>query len=374
MKAKNVVYLALLVVAVLLVAYFAPKFGQGDAAAAQRTSSSAPAKPTPVEVYEVVPERISETLIAPGTLVANERIDVVSEVAGTISQILFSEGARVAAGDVLVKIDDRELVAGRDRIKARLELAERRSKRQKELHDQGLISDDERETAETEVDALRAELAQLEVRLDKTEIRAPFSGVVGLRRVSDGAYLSPQTRITTLVDNDPMKLEFSVPERYSDRFGPGDVVTFQAEGAGAPRKAKVYAIEPLVDPETRTVPMRAEANNSDGRLVPGGFADVILAVREVNNALAVPSIAVISELGGKKVFVVEAGVVQPRQVEAGIRTDDRVQITSGLEAGDQVVVSGLQFLRPGLSVEVTTAPESPASEGSTEPASAEGTT
>jgi membrane fusion protein (multidrug efflux system) len=311
-----------------------------------------------VQVHVVAPERLAETLISPGTLVANERVEVVSENAGLVQKIYLDEGARVAAGDLLVKIDDRELATERDRITARLELAERRASRQKELHDQGLISDDELEVAVTEAGALKAELAQVGVRLAKTEIRAPFAGIIGLRRVSEGAFLSPQTRIATLVQTDPLKLEFSVPERYADRYRPGDSIAFRVEGVEGDRHASVYAVEPAVDPATRTIAMRATTPNHDGRLLPGAFADVLIAVREVADALTVPSIAVIPELGGKKLWVLENGAAQPRQVETGIRTGDRVEVTQGIAAGETVITSGMQILRPGLAV--AAAPDSAA--------------
>ena len=208
------------------------------------------------------------------------------------------------------------------------------------------------EVATTEADALKAELAQIGVRLAKTEIRAPFAGILGLRRVSEGAFLSPQTRIVTLVQSDPMKLEFAVPERYAARYRPGDSVTFRVEGIEGERRASIYAIEPAVDPATRTVPMRATTPNADGRLLPGAFADVSVAVREVSDALTVPSIAVVPELGGKKLWVLENGAAQPRQVETGIRTGDRVEVTRGLQAGEAVIISGIQILRPGLAVTV----------------------
>jgi membrane fusion protein, multidrug efflux system len=345
--------LALLAVAAALAA---PKLMNADRAGAQAAAAAVKPPPPAVRVHLVAPERLAETLISPGTLVANERIEVVSENAGLVSRIDMDEGARVAAGDLLVKIDDRELITERDRIVARLELAERQAKRQRELHDQGLISDDELEVATTEADALRAELAQIGVRLAKTEIRAPFAGIIGLRRVSEGAFLSPQTRIAILVQIDPMKLEFAVPERYAARFQPGDAVTFRIEGIDGDRRATIYAVEPSVDPATRTVPMRATTPNADGRLLPGAFADVLIAVREVEDALAVPSIAIIPELGGKKLWVLENGAAQPRQIETGIRTGDRVEVTHGLAAGDTVIITGLQILRPGLAVAV--APES----------------
>src|SRR5688572_33003292 len=148
-----------------------PGSGPGGSGAA-----AAKAPPPAVRVHLVKAEPLAETLISPGTLVANERIEVVSENAGLVQRIHLDEGARVKAGDLLIKIDDRELITERDRITARLELAERRAKRQSELHQQGLISDDDLEVATTEADALEAELAQIGVRLDKTEIRAPFAG------------------------------------------------------------------------------------------------------------------------------------------------------------------------------------------------------
>jgi membrane fusion protein (multidrug efflux system) len=351
--------LALLAVAAIA----APKLINADRGRAAAAAAPVKAPPPEVRVHVVAPEPLAETLISPGALVANERIEVVSENAGLVSRIYLDEGARVAAGDLLVKIDDRELATERDRIVARLELAERQANRQRELHDQGLISDDALEVAATEADALRAELAQIGVRLAKTEIRAPFTGIIGLRRVSEGAFLSPQTRIAILVQSDPMKLEFAVPERYASRFAPGDSVTFRVEGIEGDRHASIYAIEPSVDPQTRTVPMRATTPNPDGRLLPGAFADVMIAVREVASALTVPSIAIIPELGGKKLWVLENGAAQPRQVETGIRTGDRVEVTHGLAAGDAVIITGLQVLRPGLAVEV--APERGVTQGAT---------
>jgi membrane fusion protein (multidrug efflux system) len=147
-------------------------------------------------------------------------------------------------------------------------------------------------------------------------------------------------------------MEFTVPEAYIGLVQPGDRVRFRVKGSAEAREAEVYAIEPSVDRETRSLRLRALSANSDGRLLPGSFADVSLAVREVADALAVPSIAVVPELGGKKVFVVEGERAEPRMVETGIRTATEVEVTRGLEAGDRVIVSGLQQLRAGLLVEI----------------------
>ncbi len=348
--------------AVLLAALAVPKLiSSGRESGAPASAARAEAAPPRVEVHTVVPERLAETLATTGTIYADERVEVVSEIAGKVERILFVEGERVEAGEILVEMDDSELSAERERVAARLELAESREERQKQLFGEGLISDQEYETAATEAGALRADLRLIEARLAKTTIRAPFAGVVGLRRISEGAYLSPQTLIATLLDVDPVKLEFAVPERYAADFGPGRAVEFQVAGAGGPRRATVYAVEPSVDPATRTVPVRATSPNPGGALLPGAFADVTLAIREVPDALTVPSIAVIPELGGKKVWVVAGGAVEPRQVETGIRTGDRVEVTRGLAAGERVIVTGLQLVRPGMAVEVAgesvTAPE-----------------
>jgi len=346
------------VAAAVLAALAVPKLVTSDRDGSDAATAARDEAPPPrVEVHVVVPERLAETLVTTGAIYADERVEVVSEIAGKIERILFEEGARVPAGALLVAMDDRELTAERERAAARLELAERRAERQKQLYADGLISDQDYDTAATEADALAAELRLIDARLAKTEIRAPFAGVVGLRRISEGAYVSPQTRVTTLIDTDPVKLEFAVPERYAADFGPGKTVEFRVAGVEGSRRAIVYAVEPSVDPATRTVPVRATSPNPGGVLLPGAFADVTLAVREVAAALTVPSIAVIPELGGKKVWVVENGAAQPRPVETGIRTGDRVEVTRGLAAGDRVIVTGLQLVRPGLEVEVEVAGE-----------------
>jgi membrane fusion protein (multidrug efflux system) len=340
------------VAAAVLAALAVPKLVTSGRDGDEAVSVTRTDSPPRVEVHTVAAERLAETLVTTGAIYADERVEVVSEIAGKIERILFEEGARVPAGALLVAMDDRELTAERERAAARLELAERRAERQKQLYDDGLISDQDYDTAATEADALAAELRLIEARLTKTQIRAPFAGVVGLRRISEGAYVSPQTRVTTLIDTDPVKLEFAVPERYAADFGPGKTVEFRVAGVEGSRRAIVYAVEPSVDPATRTVPVRATSPNPGGELLPGAFADVTLAVREVPDALTVPSIAVIPELGGKRVWVVEDGAAQPRPVETGIRTGDRVEVTRGLAAGDRVIVTGLQLVRPGLEVEV----------------------
>jgi membrane fusion protein (multidrug efflux system) len=316
------------------------------------TSRAAPGDPPlPVEILTVQPGPLTERLATTGTLRANESVDLVSEISGIAERISLREGAPVRRGALLVKIEDSELQAQRERVQYRLRLAESREARQRDLREQGVVSEQEYDVADNEMNVLRAELRLVEAELAKTEIRAPFDGIVGLRYVSEGSLLTPQTRIATLQDLDPLKLDFTLPEQYGARVRPGTEVEFRVKGSDHTRTAEIYAVEPRISSETRSLIVRARTPNPDHALLPGAFADVSLAVAEIQDAIVVPSLAVIPELGGKKVFVVEDGLAQPRSVESGIRTEDEVQITAGLAPGDRVIVSAIQRLRPGLAVE-----------------------
>jgi len=330
-----------------------------------RKTSAPTAAPTQktlrVRAHRVVSSQLTERLATTGTVRANEEVEIVSEISGKISDFHFKEGSAVAAGQLLLKIDDSELLADRQRALYRVELAERAEARQQQLLDDGVISSETYDVALGELNVLRAELQLIEAQLLKTEIRAPFSGIIGLRWVSPGSYLTSQTRIASLNDLDPVKLDFTVPERYSALMKVGDEMSFRVDGFERAFPGTIYAIEPSVDAATRSLRVRARCPNSDGALIPGAFANVDLVLRSISGALTVPSIAVIPELGGKKVFVFEDGVAQPRTVESGIRSESAVQITSGLVEGDIVIISGLLQLQPGLAVEIE---EVPAAAGS----------
>ncbi len=307
--------------------------------------------PLRVDVVRLDPRPLAERLSTTGTVRANEQVELVSEIAGVVKKIEFKEGTAVRRGQRLVKIEDDELQAQRDRVVHRLSLAESRETRQRELREQGVTSEQDYDVASNELSVLRAELRLVDAQIDKTEIRAPFDGIVGLRYVSEGSLLTPQTRIATLQDLDSVKIDFTLPEQYAGRIQPGDPITFRIKGSDRKLTARVYATEPRINAETRSLLIRARADNPGRALLPGAFADISLSVGEVPDALVVPSLAVVPELGGKKVFVVENGVAQPRTVETGIRTETEVQILSGVAAGDRVIVSAMQRLRPGLPVE-----------------------
>jgi membrane fusion protein (multidrug efflux system) len=287
-----------------------------------------------VEVRVLAPQRLEERLATTGTIQAEERVEIRPEISGTLEEILFEEGARVQSGQLLLKID----------------LARMREARESDLLDQGLISQDDYDRTLSELNVFAAELRLAEAQLEKTRIRAPFRGLIGLRRVSQGAALTPQTRIATLQALDTVKVDFSVPERYAGRIRAGGTVDFRVEGLEEAFVGEIYAVEPAVDPNTRSLRARARTANPNGVLLPGAFADIEVVVHELEDALAVPATAIIPELGGKKVFVVEDGRAQPRPVETGIRAETEVQILRGLGPGDRVIVTGVQRLSTGLAV------------------------
>lgn len=328
---------------------------------AAKTDVAKPAKAAVLEVRTIVvtPHLLVERLGTIGTIQADERVEIRSEISGILTEILFDEGSRVAAGQLLVQIDDVQYVAARDRAQNRVELARLREARQQDLLHQQLVSQDEYDLALSQLNVLRAELRLAEAELAKTQIKAPFAGVVGLRSVSRGAAITPQMPIATLQKLDTVKLEFTVPETYADRLRIGDSVRFRIKGSAEDYSGRIYAVEPNIDPETRSLRARARSANPDGRLLPGAFADVELVVREVQDALTVPSVAVIPELGSRKVYVVEDGRAVPRLIETGIRTESEVQVTGGLSAGDMVIVSAIQQLSTGRPVRTAAVPSEP---------------
>lgn len=356
---KRLLLLALFVV--MVVALAIPKIVSSDES---ETSTGGPGRAGTdtlgVDIHVVEPAMLTNRIRTTGTVRADETVDLVSEASGKLTQILFEEGRFVNQGDLLVKINDADLQAQRERALHRLRLAEQREKRQQRILEQGGISQEEYDLALTEVNVLRAEIQLIDAQIAKTEIRAPFSGIVGLRYVSEGSFISPQTRIATLQSLNPIKLDFSVPEKFGGLIEVGDEVLFRVEGRDEQYRGRIYAIEPRISQDTRTLVLRATSPNSNGTLLPGAFADVELILERVDGALSVPSIAVVPELEGKRVYVLSNGVATPRSVETGLRTDTSVQVVHGVAAGDSVITSGLQLIRPGMPVKANVSSMQPA--------------
>lgn len=303
-----------------------------------------------VSTFVVQAAPYTESVVSTGTLRADESVELQAEINGKIVSIAFTEGTRVHAGDLLVKLNDADLVAQLARSRFRKELATLREQRMARLAKEGVARREEYDTALNELNVQSAEMELIQAQLAKTEIRAPFDGVVGLRYVSVGAFVNANARIATLQRLERLKIDFSVPEKYAGHIRTGDAIRFTVAGGGKAFEGKVYAIDPRIDASTRTLLIRAECPNNSGRLLPGAFANVEITLARTENALLVPSVAVIPGLQETDVFVLADGKAERRSVQTGARTESRVQILSGLTAGDVVITSGLQQLRPGLPV------------------------
>ncbi len=347
---KRILSITGILVVVALLAY--PKVSGYFTTQHEVSRSSGGNNPLQVDVFIVKPDTIEDKIFTTGTLRANEEVQLSSESSGLIEEIYLREGREVNRGDLLVKINDSELKAQLRRAEFRLNLAEDREVRQKQLLDKGGISQEEYDATLNEVNVLRAEVALINAQIEKTEVRAPFSGKLGLKYVSEGSYITPATRIAALHDIDPIKIDFSVPERYASQIEVGNRVMFSVQGVEDRKVATVYAKEPRIDSETRTLQVRAESANPDGELLPGAFADLELTLDTIEDALMVPTIALVPELQGQKVYLLKNGVVVPQSVQTGIRNEARIQITEGVSAGDTVLTTGLLQVRPQMKVQV----------------------
>jgi membrane fusion protein, multidrug efflux system len=325
-------------------------------AASHPSSAGAPERLRPalrVSVVTIEPTPLAEKITATGTLLADEGVELQAETNGKVAAIRFAEGAKVRKGELLVKLNDADLLATHSRAKYRKQLAMLRERRLAQLVKQGVARQEEYDTALNELHVQDAEIDLAEAQIAKTEIRAPFDGVVGLRYVSEGAFVNAATRIATLQRLDRLKIDFSVAEKYAARVRVGNPIEFTVAGGQRSFRGDIYAIDPRIDTATRTVLIRAICPNPDARLLPGAFANVAITLGELKDALLVPAVAVVPGLNEKNVFVVRDGKAERRAVEVGSRMAGTVHILSGLAPGDVVITSGLQQLRDGQRVTVS---------------------
>lgn len=306
----------------------------------------------PVRGMLIEPTSIIDFISVNGSTQPDEEVTISSEVPGKVLKILFKEGTRVSRGASLIQLDDTELQAQRQRLVVQQNLNEKIAERLQALYEKEGVSLQEYEVAKAEVEKVKADIALVDAQLDKRIIRAPFSGVLGLRMVSEGSYLSPGTPIVNLVNINPIEIEFSVPEKYSRTVGPGTEVTFRLDGRDKDYRATVIAVEPVIDADTRTFMLKASAPNPQGEILPGAFANVTVNLQEYAASIMIPTEAVIPELGGKKVFVARGGTAQSVAVETGIRQEATIQVLSGLSEGDTLITSGILQLRSGSPVNV----------------------
>ncbi|RFZ95566.1 efflux RND transporter periplasmic adaptor subunit [Mucilaginibacter conchicola] len=352
MKTRYVIYtlLALLVAFLIYNKFFSKHAEENKMATAGKGKKKN--GPVSVNVMIVHDTAVVNQIDITGTIDANEKVSLVSQTAGAITGIYFNEGQRVSKGQLLVKVYNQDLQASLLQVQAQMALAKDINRRNKILVEKEAISKEEYETSQSSYNAFKAQADNMRAQISRTEIRAPFSGVIGLRSISPGGYLSPTTPIATLVNIDPAKVTFSVPERYLPLIKTGSKVSFTIESSQDKFAATVYAIEPALDATSRTITVRAKAPNPKNLLTAGAFAKINLTLDQIPKTIMVPTEAVIPDLKSSKVYVYHNGVALAKNVKTDLRTDTKVQIVDGLKSGDSVVVSGLIQIRPKAPLKV----------------------
>ena len=304
-----------------------------------------------VDVYIAQEETTQNTVYASGTVVANEEVSLQSESAGRLLQLNITEGAYVKRGTLIAKIDDRDLKAQLKKLTFEEELAAQTEVRQKKLLDIDAISKEEYDLSLNKVSTLSADRELLEVQISKTQVRAPFSGYIGFKNVSVGAYLTPGVSIATMVQTNPIKIDFTIPEKYASLMAKGQEVSFEVDGQTKAFDAKVTAIDPQVDEDLRTLRVRAIAANRERKLLPGMFVRLSVPLGS-EQSIMIPTESIVPILKGKMVYLFKDGIAQEAEITTGVRDDQRVQVREGLSVGDTIIVSALMSIKPGSAIHI----------------------
>lgn len=314
----------------------------------------------PVEAVQIETTTVRQELTVIGSLLANESVVIAPEVSGRVSEISFEEGDPVEKEQVLLRLDPSVPAAERDRAQASLELSEANIKRADVLLEDQAISQRERDEALAQWRLDQANLRLAEAQLAKTVLRAPFSGMVGLRQVSVGEYMQPGEAVVNLEDVDPIKVDFRIPEGFSDKVLVGQSVAIRVDAvAEGVFEGQVYAIDPKVDVNGRALLLRARIPNENGPLRPGMFARVRLVLEEKPDALMIPEQALVAQGSRQLVYKVVDDKVEIVPVEIGLRQAGKVEITQGLKKGDWVITAGQIKVGPGADVKILPASDSP---------------
>ena len=343
---KNIIFTAIVLSILGAIAYKALWSKPAQAAASGGLARTA----LPVDLVIAKPENFTETIPVTGSIEANESVVLKSEVSGKITGIFFNEGQYVEQGELLIKVYDDDLQAQLTKAQANLKLTEDVEERQRLLLDREAISRQEYDVAYANLQAAQADVTLLRSQISKTEIKAPFDGRIGFRKVSPGEYITPGVDIASLVNDDPAKIQFTVPERYSQMLGTNTVIRYRMEGQPGERRATVYAVAPTIDQSTRTLQLKAIASNPNGKLIPGAMARIDVMMQTQHNVILIPAQAILSETSGQKIYIYRGGKPESVMVETGARTNDRVEITKGAAPGDSVIITGIMQITPRTMV------------------------
>ena len=346
---KTVLFIIIAIIIIGLILY--PKLKpdeKGPAIASPRGGSI-----VPVEAEIIHPQRIENVIKITGAIIANESVALKSEISGKIEGIYFREGQRVKKHDLLLTINDDEIYAQLERLKYTQKLNEDIEFRMRQLLEKEAISREEYEIALTTLNTTLSDIKEREARIAKHKIYAPFDGIIGLRQISVGSYITSSDLIANIYNINPIKIEFSVPGKYTSMVNKGDSINFKVEASENVFTGIIYAVEPRIDPQTRTLQIRAICSNDKGILIPGQFANIDYILNVLPDALMVPAESLIPELNSHKIFTYKNGQVNQEIVDIGLRTEKDVQITKGIDSGDTVITTGILQIRQGMPVDIS---------------------
>ena len=317
--------------------------------------STGPARNGPLLVEGLIasPVSISQSVEVTGTILPFESTEIRPEISGRMIFLNIREGANAAKGELLAKLFDADLQAQLKKLKVQLQIAEKTEERQRELLKINGISQQDYDLSLLSVNNLNADIDLIKVNISRTEIRAPYSGRLGLKRISPGAYVTPANILATISQVNQLRLEFSIPEKYSSEIFTGMEIRFTVEGSPGVYAASITARESSVEETTRNLVLRANVKNGDRYLVPGSFAKVKITLGKNDDALMIPSQSIIPVARGKQVVLYKGGEVIFRNIVTGIRDSARVQVLDGISKGDTIITTGLMFLRPDSKVKIT---------------------
>lgn len=314
---------------------------ENTAPAAQRTGFSVAA----VEGFVVRPSTLTEAVTVSGTLIPAEETELHPEASGRVVSINLPEGRNVRKGELLLKVFDEDLKTQLQKLETQLKQAEITEQRLGDLLKVKGVSQQEYDLAALQVQTLKSEMELVRISVAKTELRAPYDGTIGLRKISPGAYATPATAVATIRSTQALKLDFSIPEKYSAQLRSGQTVTFKVGSDAKTYSATVQATEQSISADTRNLQVRALVRDGRG-LLPGAFAEVNLSLGDKTQALLIPNQSIIPQARDKKVIISKNGKATFVSVKTGIRQASMTEITDGIEAGDTVATTGMLFLRP----------------------------
>lgn len=305
-----------------------------------------------VDAYVVKSRNLDNEIATVGTIVANEEVEIRSELPRKITGIYFKEGAFVPKGKVLFKLDDSDLLAQLRKLELDEQLQTKQAEREQQLLEKGLLTSEEYDIRQTNIEKIKADIEIIMISLDKTDITAPFSGITGFRNVSIGSFVNNTIVLTTIKDIRKVKVDFSIPEKYITDFSKGQQISFKVEGYDEEFSGVVVSYDPQLNENTRSIILRAIADNSGSKLLPGSFVKVKLQLQNINDAIMIPTEAVVPQQQGQSVFILQNGNAIQKEITIGQRTENEVMIASGISEGDTVITTNILRLKNNSKVKI----------------------